>query len=184
MALTPSSMLSLGTDAPVFELPDVVSGNKISIEEVKGENGLVVMFICNHCPYVMYVQDEIARLADEYLQKGIGFVAISSNNVEKYPDDSPDHMKQQAKKMRFHFPYLYDESQSVAKAYQAECTPDFFLFDNNLDLVYRGRLDEATPGNGKPVNGKDLRSAMDNLIDGNPISEVQFPSIGCNIKWK
>lgn len=184
MALTPSSMLALGTKIPDFKLSDVVSGKWISPDDVKGENGLVVMFICKHCPYVIHVQDELARVADEYMTKGVGFVAISSNDIENYPQDAPERMVEQAKEVGFHFPYLYDESQEVARAFQAECTPDLYVFDNSLSLVYRGRLDEATPGNDKPVDGRDLRNALDHLLSEKPISDEQYPSMGCNIKWK
>jgi len=184
MALTPSSMMPLGTPAPGFSLPDVVSDKMISLADARGAKGTVVMFICAHCPYVIHIQQEIVRVVKDYQDQGVDFVAISSNDVEKYPNDAPEKLKEQAKQVGFTFPYLYDESQDVAKAYQAECTPDFFLFDENNLCVYRGRMDEATPGNGKPVNGKDLRAALDALIAGRQIFEEQFPSMGCNIKWK
>lgn len=184
MSLTPSSMMPLGTKAPAFNLRDVVTENNFSPEHLKKEKGLVVMFICKHCPYVVHVQDELVRIANEYAGKGVGFVAISSNDVERYPDDSPENMKMQAKEVGFNFPYLYDESQETAKAYQAECTPDFFVFDSNLNCVYRGRLDDSTPGNNKPVTGKDMRNALDALVKGQEVPKEQFPSMGCNIKWK
>ncbi len=184
MALTPSNMLPLGTVAPDFNLPDTVTDKNIGLKDIESTKGTVIMFICNHCPYVIHIQDEIANMAREYSEKGISFVAISSNDVENYPADSPEKMKERAKELDFNFPYLYDETQEVAKAYMAACTPDFYVFDENLKCVYRGRMDEATPGNGKPVNGQDLRLAMDAVIAGTSISEEQFPSMGCNIKWK
>ncbi|MCR9251521.1 MAG: thioredoxin family protein [bacterium] len=184
MALTPSNMLPLGTVAPDFNLLDTVTDKNIGLKDIEPSKGTVIMFICNHCPYVIHIQDEIASMAKEYSKKGISFVAISSNDVENYPADSPEKMKERAKELDFNFPYLYDETQEVAKAYMAACTPDFYVFDENLKCVYRGRMDEATPGNGKPVNGQDLRTAMDAVINGTSISEEQFPSMGCNIKWK
>ncbi len=184
MALTPSNMLPLGTIAPDFTLPDAVTGKSISLKDIKSDKGAVIMFICNHCPYVIHIQDEMVNIAREYQQKGVSFVAISSNDIEKYPDDAPDKMKERALELNFDFPYLFDESQDIAKAYMAACTPDFYVFDAELKCVYRGRMDEATPGNGKPVNGKDLRNALDALLNGQVISEEQFPSMGCNIKWK
>lgn len=184
MARTESTMMPLGTTAPAFSLPDTISGQKISFDQIKSEHGTVVMFICNHCPYVIHVQKQIVELVNEFENQGIGFVAISSNDVENYPDDSPELMKVHAEKYGFSFPYLYDESQDVARAYQAACTPDFFVFDKEDKCVYRGRMDSATPGNDVPVSGADLRLALNNLIAGLPISTDQFPSMGCNIKWK
>ena len=184
MARTPSNMLALGTKAPDFSLFDTVSGKTLSLEAVKGEKGTVVMFICNHCPFVIHVNPEIAKLGREYQSKGIGFVAISSNDVVNYPQDGPDLMTKTAKNEGYTFPYLYDETQKVAKAYDAACTPDFYLFDDTLELVYRGQLDDSRPGNGLPLNGNDLRTAMDSLLMEAPIEENQKPSIGCNIKWK
>ncbi len=184
MSLTPSSMLALGTIAPDFRLQDVVTGKTVELSTVRGAKGTVIMFICAHCPYVIHVQDEIVKIADAYRDQGVDFVAISSNDVENYPGDSPEQLKEQADKVGFLFPYLYDADQSIAKAYQVECTPDFFLFDENNQLVYRGRMDEATPGNGKPNDGSDLRRALDALIAGKEILPDQFPSMGCNIKWK
>ncbi len=184
MALTPSNMLALGTKAPNFTLPDTVSGNNISYDDIAGEAGTVVMFICNHCPYVIHVNKQIVAVANEYEEKGIGFVAISSNDVENYPDDSPEKMTIHAKKEGYPFPYLYDESQSAAKEYDAACTPDFYVFDNEKNLVYRGRLDESSPGNGKALTGADLRTALDAMIYDNPQSDNQIASMGCNIKWK
>lgn len=184
MARTPSNMLPLGTTAPDFELLDTISDNKLSLKEIKGNKGTVVMFICNHCPFVVHVNPEITRLAREYQDKGIGFIAISSNDVENYPQDAPHLMKEKAKEEGYPFPYLYDETQRVAKAYDAACTPDFYLFDADLKLVYRGQLDNSRPGNGLPLTGEDLRKAMDALLTGTAIDPEQKPSLGCNIKWK
>ncbi|MFY0653687.1 MAG: thioredoxin family protein [Cyclobacteriaceae bacterium] len=184
MSLTYSEMMPLGTIAPDFNLPEAVSGNDVSLDEIKSDNGTVVMFICNHCPYVIHVQDEIAGIAKEYQQKGITFVAISANDVENYPADAPEFMKEKAAEVGYTFPYLYDESQKVAKAYQAACTPDFYVFDGEMKCVYRGRMDDSSPGNGKPVTGFDLCNTLDALLDGTAISEDQLPSMGCNIKWK
>lgn len=183
MARTPSNMLPLGTESPDFELFDTVSGQILSLAELKGENGTVVMFICNHCPFVIHVNPEISRLAKEYQKKGVAFVAISSNDVNNYPQDAPHLMKQVAKKEDYTFAYLYDETQEVAKAYEAACTPDFYLFDAESILVYRGQLDDSRPGNSIPLSGKDLRKAMDALLKGGEIDTDQKPSIGCNIKW-
>jgi len=184
MALTPSNMLPLGTIAPEFRLPDVISRQEISMSDILNSNGLLVMFICNHCPYVKHVQKQIVEISLDYHHKEIGIVAISSNDVDTYPEDSPEAMREEAKKWQYSFPYLYDESQLVAKAYKAACTPDFYLFNGKLELVYRGQLDDSRPGNEIPIDGKSLRGAMDDLIKGNPISSEQTPSIGCNIKWK
>jgi len=177
-------MLPIGTKAPAFELPNTIDGKNLSFENIASEKGTVVMFICNHCPYVIHVNDELVKLGKEYQEKGINFVAISSNDVENYPQDGPDKMKEHAAEMGYPFPYLYDESQEVAKAYDAACTPDFYLFDGDQKLFYRGRLDSSTPGNGHPLTGADLRNAIDSLLQGaNEITE-QMPSMGCNIKWK
>ena len=184
MANTPSNMIPLGTVAPGFTLPDTVSGNTLDLQEIKGEKGTIIMFICNHCPFVKHVNAGIVSLADDYLDQGIGFVAISSNDVVNYPADSPEFMKVNAEEEGYQFPYLYDESQEVAAAYDAACTPDFYLFDHDLSLVYRGQLDDSRPGNGIPVTGRELRSAVDALLAGNPVDPRQKPSIGCNIKWK
>ena len=184
MARTPSIMVALGTNAPGFILPDTISGKDISLEDIKGEVATVVMFICNHCPFVKHVHEELVRLANAYKDKGIGFVAISSNDVINHPDDAPALMKQLARQLKYPFPYLYDESQEVAKAYDAACTPDFFIYDKDLRLVYRGQLDDSRPGNEIPVTGKDIRNALDRLINNEPVSQEQRPSIGCNIKWK
>jgi peroxiredoxin len=177
-------MLPLGTAAPDFSLPDTVSGKVLSLKDVQTDKGLVVMFLCNHCPYVVHVNDEIVRLSKEYMAKGIGFVGISSNDVENYPEDSPELMKAVAKKLGYPFPYLYDETQDVARVYDAACTPDFYVFDGNGKLAYRGRLDDSRPRNDNPLTGKDLRAALDAVLEGRPVSEVQYPSGGCNIKWR
>lgn len=184
MALTESKMLALGTQAPDFVLPDTVSGNTRGLQELRGERATLVMFICNHCPYVIHVNPELVRLRADYAKRGVSFVAISSNNVDKYPDDSPEKMKLVAEKEGYGFPYLYDESQDVAKAYDAACTPDFYLFDADLLLRYRGRLDGSRPGNNAPLDGSDLRMAIDAVLEGQPLSEKQYPSAGCGIKWK
>ena len=184
MADTPSKMVPLGMIAPDFVLPDTISGENKSLTDLKSEKATVIMFICNHCPFVKHVQKQLVKLAREYQAKGISFVAISSNDVEKYPDDSPQRMKEVAQELGYPFPYLYDESQEVARAYDAACTPDFYVFDKNLKLAYRGQMDDSRPGNTIPVTGKDLREALDNILQGKPVSEYQRPSIGCNIKWK
>lgn len=184
MAMTPSNMLALGTTAPDFTLLDTVSDKKLNLQELKGEKGTLIMFICNHCPFVIHVNPELSKLGKEYQKKGISFMAISSNDIVNYPQDSPELMTKLAQQENYTFPYLYDESQETAKAYDAACTPDFYLFDSDLNLVYRGQLDDSRPGNGIPLSGADLRAAMDNLLDKKPISKNQKPSIGCNIKWK
>ena len=177
-------MLPLGTIASQFLLRDVISGLDISTDDIIGSKGMLVMFICNHCPYVKYVQQQIVDLSRNYQNQGIGIVAISSNDIDAYPEDSPENMRDEARKWQYPFAYLYDESQQVARAYDAACTPDFYLFNNNQELVYRGQLDSSRPGNELPVTGEDLRLALDDLIKGNPIDEKQTPSVGCNIKWK
>ena len=183
MARTPSNMLPLGTKAPAFSLPDTVSGKTLSLDKIHGKNGTVVMFICNHCPFVKHVFRGIVDLANDYADKGVSFVAISSNDVENYPDDAPDLMNKVAAEQNFPFPYLYDKTQDVARAYDAACTPDFYIFDKKKSLVYRGQLDDSRPGNGIPVSGKDMRTALKAMSNGKDISETQKPSIGCNIKW-
>ncbi len=184
MAAVNSTMLEIGTQAPKFELPDSVTGKTVKLKDYRGNKALLVMFICNHCPYVIHIKEELVRYAKEYLPKGVGIVAISSNDVEKYPDDSPEKMKEDAEKYGYPFPYLYDETQEVAIAYKAACTPDLFLFNERHELVYRGQFDGSRPKNELPVNGKDLREATDKVLSGQPVSEDQIPSIGCNIKWK
>ncbi|MBU2904863.1 thioredoxin family protein [Arenibacter algicola] len=184
MANTPSNMLPLGTEAPNFKLLDTTSDKQVSLQDLKGAKGTVIMFICNHCPFVKHLNAEIAKTAVEYQPKDISFIAISSNDVENYPQDAPHLMKLISIEQKYTFPYLYDESQEVAKAYDAACTPDFYLFDANLKLVYRGQFDNSRPGNGIPVTGEDLKTAMDTLLAGKKINEKQKPSMGCNIKWK
>ncbi|HEY1168414.1 MAG TPA: thioredoxin family protein [Candidatus Limnocylindrales bacterium] len=183
MAATASTMLPLGTGAPDFHLPDS-TGRLVSRDDFAGKPALLVMFLCNHCPYVQHVAEEVVRVAGEYQARGVGMVAVSSNDVEQYPDDSPARMAEVATAMGFTMPYLYDETQEVAKTYHAACTPDFFLFDADRRLVYRGQLDGARPGNGVPVSGHDLRAALDAVLADKPVPEPQLPSLGCNIKWK
>lgn len=177
-------MLALGTKAPNFELFDTTTNTKLSLQESKGEFGTVVMFICNHCPFVIHVNPMITTLAKKYQKKSIGFIAISSNDVVNYPDDAPHLMTKVAEKEGYTFPYLYDETQEIAKAYDAACTPDFYLFNEKLELVYRGQLDDSRPGNGIPLTGEDLSNAIEQLLNNQPITIEQKPSIGCNIKWK
>ena len=184
MAETASTMIPLGTSAPQFTLIDTKTGGQVSLDELKSEVGTVVMFICNHCPFVKHVLPELVRLDDDYTPQGISFVAISSNDVNNYPDDSPEKMKSLADRLGFSFPYLYDETQEVARAYDAACTPDFFIFDQKMACVYRGQLDDSRPGSAIPLSGKDLREALEDLIAGNQVSADQKPSIGCNIKWR
>ncbi len=176
--------MPLGTEAPDFSLPDTRTGETVSLRDCSGEKATLVMFICNHCPFVKHIFDEIVALGKDYRAKGIGIVGISSNDVENYPDDSPEKMKELAEELGFAFPYLYDESQAVARAYDATCTPDFFIFDGENSCVYRGQLDDSRPGSDIPVTGKDIRSALDALVAGDAVAEEQQPSIGCNIKWK
>ena len=184
MALTESNMLPLGTQAPAFSLPDTISGHTISLDDVATDKGTVVMFLCNHCPYVIHVNEEIVRLVDDYRAEGVGFVGISSNDVVNYPQDGPEKMTAHAKEVGYNFPYLYDESQEVARAYDAACTPDFYIFDGDRNLYYRGRLDGSRPGNQKALTGADLRYALDEMLAGHAAPEKQYPSAGCNIKWK
>ncbi|WP_103864541.1 MULTISPECIES: thioredoxin family protein [Aquimarina] len=184
MARTPSNMLPLGTTAPDFTLIDSITNKMINLNSIKGEKGTVIMFICNHCPFVIHVNEEIVRIANDYRTQGFGFVAISSNDIKKYPQDAPKEMWKTAQKNNYSFPYLFDETQNIAKAYDAACTPDFYLFDNESKLIYRGQLDDSRPGNGIPVNGRDLRQALDAVLRNSKVSEKQKPSIGCNIKWK
>lgn len=184
MALTSSSMLALGTQAPDFKLLDTISGKFYSLKDSQGSKAIVIMFICNHCPYVKHVMHELVKLANDYQAKGISFVAISANDVIAYPEDAPEKMAQLAKQLGFTFPYLYDETQKTAKAYHATCTPDFFVYDKNFLCVYRGQLDGSRPGNKITVSGKDIRSALDNILLDKPVNPHQIPSMGCNIKWK
>ncbi|KTD20275.1 putative thiol-disulfide isomerase and thioredoxins family [Legionella lansingensis] len=184
MAKTPSNMIPLGTQAQQFSLLDVVSGLRISLTDSQNVRATVIMFICNHCPYVKHINKELTRLSNDYMRQGVRFLAINSNDVYAYPDDSPEKMKETAIAQQYPFPYLYDETQEVARAYQAACTPDFFVFDSNLSLVYRGQLDDSRPGNDIAATGKDIRDALDNLLANKPISTIQKPSLGCNIKWK
>jgi len=184
MALTPSTMLALGTAAPDFHLSDTVSNQTVSLKTFAGKKALLVMFICRHCPYVQHVKDELARLGRDYATRNVGMVAISANDAATYPDDAPANLKAMAMELGFTFPFCYDDSQAVAAAYTAACTPDFFLFDANRRLVYRGQLDDSRPGNGKPVTGRDLRAAIDAVLAGKPVGADQRPSVGCNIKWK
>lgn len=176
-------MLELGAAAPTFSLPDT-GGNTVGLAEVKGPSGLLVIFMCNHCPYVKHIQQELVAIGREYGDRGIGMVGINANDAEAHPDDSFENMKEEVKRLGYPFPYLYDESQDVAKAYRAACTPDIFLFDANDKLVYRGQLDNSRPGNDVPVTGRDLRLAMETLLAGGALMEEQQPSMGCNIKWK
>lgn len=184
MVLKASTMLPLGTSLPHFALPDVRTGHDIFPDFFAGKRALLVMFICRHCPYVIHVQEELANFGRDYQEKPVGIVAISSNDVKQYPQDAPARLKEMAEELDFSFPYCYDESQDVAKAFTAACTPDFFVFNEDRKLVYRGQLDDSRPGNGKPVTGRDLRLALDAVLDGKPVPVVQTPSAGCNIKWK
>ena len=183
MVMVESTMLALGTKAPAFELTDVISGIPVTLETFKDRKALLIMFICVHCPFVKHVEQELANIGHDYGAKDLGILAISSNSVATHPQDAPEHMQTQAKAQKFEFPYGYDETQSIAKAYTAACTPDFFLFDANLALAYRGQLDDSRPSNGKPVTGKDLRAAIDVVLAGQVIETTQVPSVGCNIKW-
>lgn len=184
MSLTPSNMISLGTTAPNFKLMDTRTVHLMTLPEVKGEKGTVIMFLCNHCPFVKHVNEEIVRIANEYRQLGFGFAGINSNDIQKYPEEHPDRMKEVATINQYSFPYFFDGTQEIAKAYDAACTPDFYLFDAELKLIYRGQLDDSRPGNGIHSNGRDLREAMDAVLNNRPVAKNQKPSIGCNIKWK
>jgi peroxiredoxin len=184
MVETPSVMIPLGTEAPDFILPDTISGKILNLNDLKSNHGTVIMFICNHCPYVKHIQVELVELANEYIPKNIAFIAVSSNDVQSYPDDSPEKMKELAQRLGFPFPYLYDETQEVARAYNAACTPDFYIFDERMKLVYRGQFDDSRPISGIPVTGKDIRFALDRILAGEPVDSQQKPSLGCNIKWK
>lgn len=184
MTKTQSTMIALGTKIPYFRLPNVVSGELVSSDNFTDKKAILIMFICNHCPYVRHVQEEIAQVGTDYADKPLGIVAICSNDVESYPDDSPENLKKQAQNFGFNFPYLFDETQAVAKAFTAACTPDFFLFNEKRELAYRGQLDESRPGNDSPVSGKDLRRAIDAVLADKNVRGKQKPSAGCNVKWK
>ncbi len=183
MSVTPSTMLELGTEAPDFELPDT-KGNQVSLNDFEDAEVLVVVFMCNHCPFVKHAREEMINIAEEYKTRGVAFVAINSNDVENHPEDSPQQMEIEAERYGYPFPYLYDESQEVAKKYRAACTPDFFVFDRQRKLAYRGQMDDSRPGNDKPCDGSDLRQALDTVLEGGEVKKEQRPSMGCNIKWK
>lgn len=183
MALTPSNMMALGTDAPDFKLLNTVNDQVLGLQDLKGDKGTVILFICNHCPFVIHVNETLVALANKYQKLGVNFIAISSNSIETHPQDGPSFMKKHAAKNNYPFPYLFDESQDIARAYQAACTPDIYLFDASLKAVYRGQLDDSRPGNEIISTGKDLATAIDNLLENRAISAKQKPSIGCNIKW-
>jgi peroxiredoxin len=184
MARTPSNMLPLGTIAPDFELLDIVTDTTRSYEDIAGAEATLVMFICNHCPFVKHIEDELINITNEYVLQGVGVVAISSNDIEKYPQDAPEKMKELAEEKGYPFPYLFDATQDIAKAYHAACTPDFYIFDKEKKLVYRGQLDDSRPGTDIPVSGKDIRNALDRILGGDIPDPNQKPSLGCNIKWK
>jgi thiol-disulfide isomerase/thioredoxin len=184
MSLTPSNMIPLGSAAPKFKLTDVVKDSPVSLDDLKSEKATVIMFICNHCPYVKHINPELTRLANDYIPKGVRFVAINSNDIVAEPEDSPAQMKQVAANLKYPFPYLFDETQQLAKNYDAACTPDFFVFDKNMKLAYRGQLDDSRPSNNIPLSGKDIRDSLEALLAGKQVSPRQRPSIGCNIKWK
>ena len=184
MAETPSTMAPLGMKAPDFRLPDVVSGRTVSLDDFKSAPALLVMFICNHCPYVKHVREHLTQLVRDYQPRGLAVAGISSNDVAQFPDDGPEAMKAEARAAGYTFPYLFDETQAVAKEYRAACTPDFFVFDKDRRLVYRGQMDDSRPSSGRPVTGKDLRAALDAVLAGHPIPADQRPSMGCNIKWR
>lgn len=184
MAATPSTMMPLGKKAPDFNLLEPLSGIYKSLGELKSEKATMIMFICNHCPFVKHVNDQLVKLALDYQSKGISFIAINSNDADNYPEDSPEKMKEYAVELKYPFPYLFDAKQDIAKAYDAACTPDFFIFDNTMKCIYRGQLDDSRPNNGKPVTGMDIRNALDAILNGQEVSKEQLPGIGCNIKWK
>ena len=184
MAATPSNMMPLGTVAPPFTLPDTVTGKNLSLHELRSDRATVIMFICNHCPYVLHIVPELVKVADTYGRKGVKFIAISSNDVINYPQDAPEKMRQLALDLGFPFPYLYDETQEVARNYDAACTPDFYVFDGEMKCCYRGQFDDSRPKNDVPITGSDLTAALDDILSGKPVTLVQKPSIGCNIKWK
>lgn len=184
MANTASNMIPLETRAPDFELLDTITGDILSLDQLKGELATVIFFICNHCPFVIHINEELIKITQDYKARGVGFIAISSNDIINYPQDRPELMKKVAANLGYPFPYLYDATQEVAKAYDAACTPDIYAFDKNLELKYRGQLDNSRPGNGLPVTGFDLRHALDLLLADKKITALQKPSMGCNIKWK
>lgn len=184
MAYTVSNMMPLGTKAPDFNLLDTISGNRMSLADIQSNKATVIIFSCNHCPFVHFVNDEMVRIAKEYQAKGVSFAAISSNDIVHYPQDSPQRMTEFAKQSGYTFPYLYDETQEVGRAYDAACTPDFYVFDGAMQLVYRGQMDAARPSNGKKIDGADLRAALDAVLNNEPVSAIQYPSGGCGIKWK
>ncbi len=184
MARTESTMLELGSPAPDFSLAEVETGENISLSYFEGKQALLVMFICRHCPFVKHIEQELAAIGNDYADKSLGIVAISSNDADNYPDDKPESLLEMKYQLGFKFPYCHDESQKVAQAYTAACTPDFFLFDNQRKLAYRGRLDASRPGNEEPVTGTDLRAAIDQFLSGEEVTVEQLPSLGCNIKWK
>lgn len=184
MARTPTIQIPLGFQAPDFTLPDLVSHKNLSLQDVKGDKITVIFFSCNHCPYVLHIMEKLVEIADSYAEKGVNFVAINSNDIENYPDDAPDKMTLFAKEYGFNFPYLFDQSQQVAKDYQAACTPDFNVFDANMTCVYRGQFDASRPGNDALVTGQDLIQTLEDILAGKQISAQQIPSVGCNIKWK
>jgi peroxiredoxin len=184
MALVESNPFEKGKKAPDFNLFDTVSGENLSLNNLKGDKGTVIMFICNHCPYVLHVNPELVKLANDYKDKGIAFIAISSNSVDSHPQDGPNFMTVQAKKLAYPFPYLYDETQEIARAYDAVCTPDFYVFDANLGAIYHGQLDDSRPGNGVELSGSSIRNTLDAVLAGEELTEVEKPSIGCSIKWK
>ena len=184
MSATESNMIPLGMEAPEFNLFDTTTGVFRSLTDLKSKKATVIMFICNHCPFVKHIDDQLVKVSKEYMAKGISFIAINSNDVVHYPQDSPELMTKEALSVGYPFPYLYDETQEVAKAFRAACTPDFYVFDGAMKCAYRGQLDDSRPGNGKPVTGSDLRDALDEISEGLEVSTPQIPSIGCNIKWK
>lgn len=184
MARVPSMMIPLNSRAPEFILPEVVKESTISLQQIRGKTATVIVFICNHCPFVKHINPQLIQLAHDYVNKGVQVIAISSNDVRQYPEDGPQNMKNVAEQLKYPFPYLYDETQKVAKAYNAACTPDFFVYDPNLLLTYRGQLDDSRPGNEIPLSGKDIRAALDSMIKGDPVNAIQKPGIGCSIKWK
>lgn len=184
MALTPSTMVPVGTPAPHFRLPEAATGRIVALTDFAAAPALIVAFLCNHCPYVMHLRSALAELGRECARRGVAFVGINSNDVTRHPEDRPERMAEHTRTAGWTFPYLFDEPQEVARAYRAACTPDFFLFDRERRLAYRGQFDESRPGNGRPITGADLRTAMDDLLAGRPVTTRQLPSLGCNIKWK